>query len=114
MVSSRSVELLAVRSLSSTVKAFEFRCADGQPLPFVAGQWLNFDVPAAEGVLRRAYSIASAPDPRRPEWFEIAVTRVDEGGAASHALHALAPGAQLAVDGPHGFFTREEGARALP
>ena len=110
----RSVELLAVRSLSPTVKAFVFRCTDGEPLRYVPGQWLNFDVPGpGDELLRRAYSIASAPDPEHPGRFEIAVTRVAEGGLASIALHALEPGAQLHVDGPHGFFTREQ-ERALP
>lgn len=113
MSARRTAELLQAHTLSPTVKAFAFRCADGQPLAYVAGQWLNFDVPTAQGVLRRAYSIASAPDPEHPERFEIAVTRVGEGGAASCALHELAPGAQLAIDGPHGFFTREQ-ERALP
>jgi ferredoxin-NADP reductase len=85
-----------------------FRTLDGAALPYVAGQWLNFDVPTADGVARRAYSIASAPNSQAPDRFEIAVTRVDEGGSASLALHALAPGARLDVDGPHGFFTRED------
>lgn len=113
MSARRTAELLAAQALSPTVKAFVFRCADGQPLPYVAGQWLNFDVPTAQGVLRRAYSIASAPDPEHPDRFEIAVTRVGEGGAASCALHELPAGAQLAIDGPHGFFTREQ-ERSLP
>jgi ferredoxin-NADP reductase len=104
----RTAELLQAQTLSPTVKAFVFRCAGDEPLAFVAGQWLNFDVPTAQGVLRRAYSIASAPDPEHPERFEIAVTRVAEGGAASRALHELSPGAELAIDGPHGFFTREQ------
>jgi ferredoxin-NADP reductase len=113
MSARRTAELLEAQTLSPTVKAFVFRCADRQPLPYVAGQWLNFDVPTPQGVLRRAYSIASAPDPEHPERFEIAVTRVAEGGTASRALHELAPGAQLAIDGPHGFFTREQ-ERPLP
>jgi NAD(P)H-flavin reductase len=57
--------------------------------------------------LRRAYSIASAPDPARLDELEIAVTRVADG-AASGVLHALEPGAKVVVDGPHGFFTRED------
>jgi CDP-4-dehydro-6-deoxyglucose reductase, E3 len=114
MASARSVTLLQARSLSPTVRTFAFRCDDGQPLGHVPGQWLNFDVPGPSGdLLRRAYSIASAPDPERPEQFEIAVTRVDDGGKASLTLHALQAGAQLMVDGPHGFFTREQG-RELP
>lgn len=113
MTARRTARLSEVRTLSPTVKAFVFRCADGQPLPYVAGQWLNFDVPTAQGVMRRAYSIASAPDGEQPDRFELAVTRVDDGGAASRALHELSPGAELVIDGPHGFFTREQ-ERHLP
>jgi ferredoxin-NADP reductase len=107
MSTRRTAELLAVRQLSPTVKAFAFRCADAEPLAYVAGQWLNFDVATEQGVLRRAYSIASAPDLEHPDRFEIAVTRLENGGVVSRALHALEPGAQLPIDGPHGFFTRE-------
>jgi CDP-4-dehydro-6-deoxyglucose reductase, E3 len=114
MSSGRSVQLVETRTLSPTVKGFVFRSADGEPLPYVPGQWLNFDVPGPDGeLLRRAYSIASAPDPDQPERFEIAVTRVEDGGLASIALHALELGAGLQVDGPHGFFTREQ-ERAFP
>jgi CDP-4-dehydro-6-deoxyglucose reductase len=107
VASGRIVELLEARSLSPSVKAFTFACADGQPLDFIPGQWLNFDLTTAAGIVRRAYSIASAPNREHPERFEIAVTRVDDGGGASRALHALEPHAQVQVDGPHGFFTRE-------
>lgn len=112
MASQRTVVLLEARMLSPTVKALTFGCADGRPLGYIAGQWLNFDVPTARGVVRRAYSIASAPSTARAP-FEIAVTRVGDGGGASLALHALEPGARLEVDGPHGFFTREQ-ARHVP
>jgi ferredoxin-NADP reductase len=114
MQSQRTVELVEAKALSSGVKAFVFRMLDGAPLDYAAGQWLNFDVATEAGVARRAYSIASAPDPEHPDRFEIAVTRVEEGGVASIALHELAAGARIEVDGPHGFFTREDAARALP
>jgi ferredoxin-NADP reductase len=56
-----------------------------------------------EPVLKRSYSIASAPDgsPR----FDIAVTRV-QGGTASTWLHEVQSGAVLPFVGPQGFFTR--------
>ena len=106
--SRRSAELLSVQTLSPTVKGFQWRCVDGASVSYVAGQWLNFDVPTLQGVVRRAYSIASAPNPSHPDRFETAVTRVLDGASASHALHALAPGARIDIDGPHGFFTREQ------
>ena len=108
MQNHRTVELLSARELSPTVRLLRFRTVDRAPLAFVAGQWLNFDVDTPQGVARRAYSIATAPGAERPDEFDIAVTRVDAGGSASLALHALAPGARIAVDGPHGFFTRED------
>jgi len=112
-MATRKVELVAAASLSSTVRALTLRCADGQPLGHVAGQWVNVDVPTAAGAIaRRAYSVASAPAARHGDRFELAVTRVDAGQGASQALHALPIGGQLAIDGPHGFFTREQGRSA--
>lgn len=110
----RSVELVQARDLTPSVRAFTWRCADGGPLAYTPGQWVNFyvPVPGPESVLRRAYSIASAPDRMRPEGFDIAVTRV-RGGHASCVLHGLEPGAVLEMDGAHGFFTRES-ARDQP
>jgi len=108
--SRRTVALRSVQALSPTVKGFEWECVDGEPLSYVAGQWLNFDVPTSQGVIRRAYSIASAPLSDRQTIFETAITRIDQGAIASQALHALTPGARLEIDGPHGFFTREQAA----
>jgi ferredoxin-NADP reductase len=108
-MATRNVELVAAASLSPTVRALTLRCMDGQPLGHVAGQWVNVDVPTGgEVIARRAYSVASSPSPRHGDRFELAVTRVDAGQGASQALHALPVGGQLAIDGPHGFFTREQ------
>lgn len=110
----RSVELVQTRALTPSVRAFTWRCVDGAALPYTPGQWMNFYVPAPdrEPAWRRAYSIASAPDPIRPDTFDIAVTHV-RGGHASRVLHGLTPGAVLEMDGAHGFFTRES-ARGEP
>lgn len=111
--SRRTVVLRKVQALSPSVRSFEWACVEAEPLSYVAGQWLNFDVPTVQGVVRRAYSIASAQRGGQPTTFETAVTRIDDGAVASHALHALTPGALIEVDGPHGFFTREQ-ATHLP
>lgn len=102
----RWVELEEVRDLSPSVRSLGFRCVDGGPFEFVAGQWVNLDVETPAGAVRRAYSIASRPDRSSPGRFELGVTLVD-GGAASQALHSMAAGGRLEMDGPHGFFTRE-------
>lgn len=96
--------LVAVRPLSPFVRELSFERSDGRAFLFEAGQWVNLVLPLPGGEVKRAYSIASAPDgsPR----FDLAVTRV-EGGAGSEYLHRLAPGATLRAVGPHGLFTRD-------
>ncbi|HEY6876537.1 MAG TPA: FAD-binding oxidoreductase [Polyangiales bacterium] len=94
--------VIASRALSPSVQGLSLALPD--TFSFKAGQWLYLHVPTAQGVEKRAYSIASGPE-ERP--IELAVTRVAEG-AVSPLLCALAPGAELRVDGPHGFFTRDD------
>ena len=87
---------------------------DVLPVGHVAGQYLDLVVPTARGLaFRRSYSVASAPDPARPDVFEVAVTRV-EGGPTSEALHALAEGGVVEVEGPRGGFVRTADDRAHP
>lgn len=112
MVERRQVEVVERRVLSPTVCALALRCSDGAPLAFEAGQWVDVHVQTPAGPDKRAYSIASAPGGDDPARFELGVTRV-EGGAVSNVLHGLAPGDRLEVDGPHGFFTRQD-AREQP
>jgi ferredoxin-NADP reductase len=79
-------------------------------MAFQPGQWLNAFLPVGGGdfpLLKRSYSIASAPD-GSPQ-FEIAVTRV-QGGPGSAWLHAAGVGTTIAFAGPHGFFTRPAAA----
>jgi len=110
----RPVALVDDTSLSPLVRQVRFRTVDGAPLPFVAGQWVNLYLPTPDGdVLERSYSLSSAPDPRRPEEFEVAVTRVD-GGPGSTALHRLPLGAEVEMAGPHGIFTRAKAPKDRP
>jgi CDP-4-dehydro-6-deoxyglucose reductase len=109
----RSLVVLATQTLSPSVRALSLGCADGSPITYVPGQWVNLHVDIGGGEIdKRAYSIASAPDPQHADRFEIAVTRV-ETGRVSQALHELPVGSSLSMDGPHGFFTRE-GAESTP
>ncbi len=97
--------LESARMLSPSVRELVLRRADGAPMDFAPGQWVNLMLPQDDGSeLKRAYSIASAPDgsPR----FELAVTRVI-GGPGSERLHALAVGESLRAIGPSGLFVRD-------
>jgi len=89
--------------LSPSVRELAFERADGAPFAFEAGQWVSLVLPHDDADLRRAYSIASAPDgsPR----FELAITHVMDGPGSSY-LHTVQPGATIKAIGPQGFFTR--------
>jgi CDP-4-dehydro-6-deoxyglucose reductase len=97
------IGITSATTIAPSVQAFVFERLDGRPLLFEPGQWLNLILPLPAGEIRRAYSIASAPDgtPR----FELAVTEVQDG-PGSGFLCGLGPGARLRAVGPQGFFTR--------
>jgi ferredoxin-NADP reductase len=89
------------------------RVTDGEPFAYVAGQWVELEVPVDSAVIKRPYSIASAPADEASDQLEIAVTRVG-GGPASTALHALTVGSTLEFVGPSGLFTRDHADASLP
>lgn len=103
----RKVVVRRSELLSPSVRGLTLACADGQPLTFIPGQWINLQLDCGGTPDKRPYSIASAPVPEHPEQFEIAVTRVDDG-RVSLSLHAQRAGDELELDGPYGFFTRED------
>ncbi len=101
--------LASARQLSPSVRSLSF-ALEGGPLRFRAGQWVHVHLDTAKGPEKRAYSIASDP---RAELLELAVTRVDEG-SVSPVLCDLPVGREVTIDGPHGFFTRDEAALSAP
>jgi CDP-4-dehydro-6-deoxyglucose reductase, E3 len=96
--------VVAARGLAPAVREIVLERADGRPFVFDPGQWVNLVLPLPDGEIKRAYSIASAPEEGSPR-FEIAVTLVT-GGPGSGFLHALPEGARLRAIGPQGLFTR--------
>jgi ferredoxin-NADP reductase len=98
------IEILSTNALAPSVKSFVFARTDGTMLDYQPGQWVNLVLPTPSGEIRRAYSIASAPD--ETARFEVAVTEVT-GGPGSGYLCGLDVGARLSAIGPLGFFTRD-------
>lgn len=102
--------------MSPATRELTFAVTDGEPFEYTAGQWvdLEIEIPGLEPEPgKRAYSIASAPNPSMRDRFDVAVTKV-EGGPVSTALHALNVGAQMNMVGPSGLFTRERAPLDVP
>lgn len=102
------------RMLSPSVRGLRF-VAEGAAPEYRAGQSMDLLVPTARGlVMRRPYSVASAPGFAGAGALDFAVTRV-EGGPTSTALHELAAGAVVEAVGPNrGWLARRDDERDLP
>ncbi|AKF08200.1 ferredoxin--NADP reductase [Sandaracinus amylolyticus] len=83
---------------------------DGAPLTFEAGQFLTLHVPIDGAVVRRAYSLSSAP----ADGFAAVTCKRIEGGRVSTHLHErLREGDVLEVLGPSGTFVPSARMRRL-
>jgi len=97
--------------LSPSVRGLRF-VAEGAAPEYRAGQSMDLLVPTPRGlVMRRPYSVASAPGFAGAGGLDFAVTRV-EGGPTSTALHELAAGAVVEAVGPNrGWLARRDDER---
>lgn len=85
---------------------YVFARDDGQPLPFIPGQFIQVHFEYADGTpTRRSYSLATIPDPvSGPDGLvEIAVSYVP-GGAATALFESLQEGDSIRATGPFGRF----------
>jgi NAD(P)H-flavin reductase len=90
------------KMLTSTV--FQLGFKTNQPISFQAGQFISVIIPGAGPKgrdLRRAYSIASAPE---NESIELCIKLV-EGGPGTQYLFQLRPNDSFKAIGPYGDFT---------
>jgi ferredoxin-NADP reductase len=94
--------LRRVVELTPATKHFEWEVVEGGRFDFLAGQFISLTLERAGQTHTRAYSLASPP--RGDARFDLCLNRVP-GGLFSNYLCDLAPGAEMAFNGPHGFFT---------
>lgn len=105
-----SLQLVDSFMLAPTVRHLVFERADGQPLAFMAGQFLQVHFNYDDGKpTKRSYSVASIGDAEGSplQRLEIAVSYVD-GGAATQLLGDLQAGGQVEASGPYGRFCLNE------
>ncbi|MGY6277953.1 pyridoxamine 5'-phosphate oxidase family protein [Methylomonas sp. MgM2] len=101
-----------IRQLTPRIRAYEFRHADGEPLPaYLAGAHLRVPIALPDGTITsRAYSLTDAPN--NPDCYHIAVLRMEDGEGGSLALHdGWQIGTRLNVDAPENHFPLHEDER---
>lgn len=98
--------LRSAEMITPGVREFTFERADGEPLPFVPGQFLMIHFEHEGEELQRSYSIASHA--HAPEQTSIAVAFVEDGRGTRY-LWSLKPGDHVEASGPYGrFILRDE------
>ena len=98
--------LVSRRMLAPSVGHYVFTRADGQPLDFVPGQFIQVHFHYADGTAtKRSYSLATIHDHAlgAGENVEIAVSFV-AGGAATALFENLESGGEIQASGPYGRF----------
>ena len=88
------------------VKTISFGFPEGQEMEFRAGQFVMLLFPDKNPPYPRAYSIASSPTDKG----HIDITFKKEG-LFTQRLYALKKGDSIAMKGPHGHFTFDEGVK---
>ncbi len=79
---------------------------DGEPTPFVSGQYMTIGVFADGKLVQRPYSVASDPAVAGDSGYEFYV-RLVQGGAFTPLLWRLPVGHRMRMIGPKGKFTLE-------
>lgn len=105
-----SLRLVDSCMLAPAVRHLVFERADGQPLAFVPGQFLQVHFHYDDGTAtKRSYSVATVGDGSSPvQRIEIAVSYVDGGGGAK-LLGNLQQGETIEASGPYGRFCLQSG-----
>jgi ferredoxin-NADP reductase len=100
------LKLVSSRMLAPSVRHLAFVRADGAPLDFIPGQFVQVHFHYPDGTAtKRSYSLATIHDHAMGpgESVEIAVSYVS-GGAATALFENLAEGDEIEASGPYGRF----------
>jgi ferredoxin-NADP reductase len=92
-----------VQEQNERVKTFTFVGPEVGCWSFEPGQFFTFEVPCAQGIVRRSYSISSSP--YQPYAIEVTVKRLDEGIGSVWLHEHMQPGREIVAHGPHGQFS---------
>src|SRR5688572_2149134 len=102
-------ELIAMRSLSPTVRQFTFAYPWSDQ--FLPGQFVMLDLPIEAEFTTRSYSIASAPN--ADGWIDLCVVKKPDGPGTHYLFDELNPGGTISISKPQGKFVMSEEKAAL-
>lgn len=104
----QNVIVESYRPLNATVAEIRFFVEDST-FAFQPGQFMVFRIHNENKLLRRSYSISTAPSEKHH--FEVCV-RAIAGGSGSNYIHSLRPGDEIEIEGPCGDFVLQEKSKA--
>ncbi len=96
-----TAKLVAIEDVAMETKRFRFLVTSHAPDPFLPGQFFLLQAQGKEGIVNRAYSIASSPA-LLPE-FDLLIKRVPKGKSTTF-LWGLKGGEEILFRGPMGRF----------
>ncbi len=109
LIMSREKFKLILRSqqeIAPQVRHFVFERADGQPLDFIPGQFINLFFEYEGNIVQRSYSLANTPGEKT---LALALSYITSGKASQH-LFKMQSGDEIEASGPFGRLTLREEA----
>jgi Na+-transporting NADH:ubiquinone oxidoreductase subunit F len=109
-----TTEVAALRDLTYDIKEVTLALLEPARMDFVAGQFIQFEVPAYELTsepVYRAYSIAS--DPADPSTLQLEIRLVPNGICTTYVHRHLKVGDRVTINGPHGDFRLRQSEREI-
>src|ERR1700694_3594649 len=92
-----------IQAIKEAIEGFKIIVfEEGHGIRYQAGQYLTFVHETPHEILRRSYSILSAPLPHEP--LAIGVRRIENGLFSRWLTDRAAPGSRLLTTGAAGFF----------
>jgi CDP-4-dehydro-6-deoxyglucose reductase, E3 len=102
-----------MQRLSPDLMRLHLALADGERIPFAAGQYINIVLPDDPKGAKRAFSFANAPQAGGSAAIELHVRLIPGGRFTTHVFNAMREGDSVEFEGPLGAFTLSDSERPI-
>lgn len=101
------IRVIAITPLTEDIRLFRVERCDDQPFHFVAGAWMQWQIPGPDGnLLKRCFSAASAPDGSAQ--MDFIIRRTPNGAGTKWLFEECTVGTTLNLFGPSGRFRLQD------